>query len=35
MIFNPNDFSGARAAAAFNACIGTVLLLTFTGAAFA
>jgi hypothetical protein len=35
MIFNPNDFRGARAAAVINACIGTIVLLTFTGASFA
>lgn len=35
MIFNPNDFRVARAAAAINACIGTIVLLAFAGVGFA
>jgi hypothetical protein len=35
MIFDPKDFRAARAAAAVNACIGTIVLLAFTGVSFA
>ena len=34
MFFNSNDFRGARTAAVINACIGTIVMLSFTCAGF-